>query len=94
MPRRVSIAFLLAILGHGFFIVTARYRLSYDAYNHMLFANHYAENWFSIWEPRWYRIIILENVNLPITPARDKPRWEYAHNLCYAMQAILHKAVT
>ncbi|HKY54908.1 MAG TPA: O-antigen ligase family protein, partial [Anaerolineales bacterium] len=25
-----------------------------DAYTHMLFANHYAENWFSLWEVRWY----------------------------------------
>jgi len=54
MPRQVRIAILLAFLGHGFFIITARYRLSYDAYTHMLFANHYAENWFSLWEARWY----------------------------------------
>src|SRR5215212_5258506 len=54
MPRRVHMAVLLAILFHGLFILTARYRLSYDAYTHMLFANHYAESWFSLWEPRWY----------------------------------------
>src|SRR5215211_3126040 len=54
IPRRVRLALLLAFLGHGLFIVTARYRLSYDAYTHMLFANHYAENWFSLWEMRWY----------------------------------------
>lgn len=54
MPRRVRTAVLLAFLCHGFFILTGRYRLSYDAYTHMLFANHYAENWFSLWEPRWY----------------------------------------
>ena len=54
MPRRVRLAVLLALLGHGFFILTGRYRLSYDAYTHMLFANHYAENWFSLWETRWY----------------------------------------
>jgi O-antigen ligase len=54
IPRRVQLAILLAFLCHGFFIVTARYRLSYDAYTHMLFANHYAENWFSLWESRWY----------------------------------------
>jgi len=54
IPRRVQLAILLAFLCHGFFILTARYRLSYDAYTHMLFANHYAENWFSLWEPRWY----------------------------------------
>ena len=54
IPRRVQLAILLAFLCHGFFIFIARYRLSYDAFTHMLFANHYAENWFSLWEPRWY----------------------------------------
>jgi len=54
IPRRVQLAILIAFVCHGFFILTARYRLSYDAYTHMLFANHYAENWFSLWEPRWY----------------------------------------
>jgi hypothetical protein len=54
IPRRVRLAILIAVLCHGFFILTARYRFSYDAYTHMLFANHYAENWFSLWEPRWY----------------------------------------
>lgn len=54
IPRRVQIAVWLALLCHGFFILTARYRLSYDAYTHMLFANHYTENWFSLWETRWY----------------------------------------
>jgi len=54
MPRRVRMAVLIAIICHGLFILTARYRLSYDAYTHMLFANHYAENWFSLWETRWY----------------------------------------
>ncbi len=54
IPRRVHYAVLLAFVAHGFFIVTARYRLSYDAYTHMLFANHYAQDWFSLWETRWY----------------------------------------
>ncbi|HSM72542.1 MAG TPA: hypothetical protein VK851_13445, partial [Anaerolineales bacterium] len=54
IPRRVQIAVWLAFLCHGLFILTARYRLSYDAYTHMLFANHYAEHWFSLWETSWY----------------------------------------
>jgi hypothetical protein len=54
MPRRIRLAILSAFLFHGMFILSARYRLSYDAYTHMLFANHYAENWFSLWETRWY----------------------------------------
>lgn len=54
IPRRVKIAILLALIGHGIFILTARYRLSYDAFTHMLFADHYASDWFSLWETRWY----------------------------------------
>src|SRR5512133_2650411 len=53
IPRRVRLATLIAVLCHGLFILSGRYRFSYDAYTHMLFANHYAENWFSLWEPRW-----------------------------------------
>jgi len=54
IPRRVRLAITIAFLFHGLFILSTRYRLSYDAYTHMLFANHYAENWFSLWETRWY----------------------------------------
>lgn len=54
IPRRVLFAILIAFISHGFFILAARYRLSYDAYTHMLFADHYAKDWFSLWEPRWY----------------------------------------
>ena len=54
IPRRVRLAILIAFICHGIFILSGRYRLSYDAYTHMLFANHYAESWFSLWETRWY----------------------------------------
>jgi O-Antigen ligase len=54
IPRRVKIATVLAFGLHGILILTARYRLSYDAYNHMFFADHYRLNWWSLWEPRWY----------------------------------------
>ena len=54
MPRRIWFAVLLAGICHGFFVLTGRYHLSYDAYTHMLFADHYASNWFSLWETRWY----------------------------------------
>ena len=54
MPRKVLWATLLGSALHGFFVLTARYRWSYDAYTHMLFGNHYRENWFGLWEPRWY----------------------------------------
>jgi len=54
IPKRVWFSVILAALCHGLFILTARYQLSYDAYTHMFFADHYAGNWFSLWEPRWY----------------------------------------
>jgi O-antigen ligase len=54
LPRRTLLAILLAFLLHGLFILTARYRSSYDAYTHMLFADHYARDWFSLWDIRWY----------------------------------------
>jgi O-antigen ligase len=54
MPRRVKLATFLAFLLHGILILTAGYRMSYDAYNHMFFASHYQANWWSLWEPRWY----------------------------------------
>ena len=54
MPRRVKIATFLALCLHGILILTASYRLSYDAYNHMFFASHYQSDWWSLWEPRWY----------------------------------------
>ena len=52
--RPVRFAILLAFICHGLFILSARYRLSYDAYTHMLFADHYANDWFSLWSTRWY----------------------------------------
>ncbi len=54
MPRRVKIATLVAFILHGILVLTARYRLSYDAYNHQFFADHYLRDWWSLWEPRWY----------------------------------------
>ena len=54
MPRRVRLAAWLAFALHGILILTARYRLSYDAYDHMFFGDHYRLDWWSLWEPRWY----------------------------------------
>lgn len=50
MHLAVGLAFFL----NGIFILTACYRLSYDAYTHMLFADHYRLNWWSLWDPRWF----------------------------------------
>ena len=54
MPRRVRQAILIAFVLQGVLVLTARYRLSYDAYTHMFFADHYRLNWWSLWDPRWY----------------------------------------
>ncbi len=54
MPRNVKLAVLIAFGLHGVLILTAQYQLSYDAYNHMFFADHYLQNWWSLWEARWY----------------------------------------
>jgi len=54
MPRQVKTATCLAFGLNGILILTARYRLSYDAYNHMFFADHYLRDWWSLWETRWY----------------------------------------
>ena len=54
IPNRVWWASVLAFVLQGTFILTARYRLSYDAYNHMFFGDHYLTDWWTLWEPRWY----------------------------------------
>ncbi len=54
MPRSVRLATLISFLLHGAFILAARYRMSYDAYVHMFFADHYRLDWWSLWDTRWY----------------------------------------
>jgi O-antigen ligase len=54
MPRTVRLAVLCSFLFHGALILSVRFRLSYDAYNHMFFGDHYRMNWWSLWEARWY----------------------------------------
>ncbi len=51
---RLWIALLTATLWHGGLLVSGSYRRTYDAYIHMFFGDHYARDWFSTWEPRWY----------------------------------------
>jgi len=50
----VRLAVLFSFLLHGALILAARYRLSYDAYNHMFFGDHYRMDWWSLWDTRWY----------------------------------------
>lgn len=54
MTRNARLAILASFILHGVLILARRYRLSYDAYNHMFFGDHYRMDWWSLWEPRWY----------------------------------------
>src|SRR5512139_2416322 len=48
------LAVLFSFLLHGGLILAARYRFSYDTYNHMFFGDHYRMDWWSLWDARWY----------------------------------------
>ena len=50
----VRLAVLFSFLFHGALILAGRYRLSYDAYTHMFFGDHYRMDWWSLWDARWY----------------------------------------
>ncbi len=52
--RRLKIAFFLNLIFQALLVAAARYRGSYDAYTHMLFADHYRTDWWSLWDPHWY----------------------------------------
>lgn len=54
MLKRVHHAVWIALALHGALILIGQYRLSYDAYTHMFFADHYQRGWWSLWEARWY----------------------------------------
>ena len=49
-----NIRYLLALIVNVPLILFRVYEISYDAYTHMFFAKHYMENWFSLWETKWY----------------------------------------
>ena len=54
VDRRLPVALAAAFLLHGGLLVSGSYRRTYDAYIHMFFGDHYARDWFSTWETRWY----------------------------------------
>src|SRR5688572_19065642 len=54
MPRAARLAVLCSFLFHGILILAARYHVSYDAYIHMFFGDHYRMDWWSLWDTRWY----------------------------------------
>ena len=52
--RLLLIALVLVVLFHGSLLLAGSYQRTYDAYVHIFFADHYARNWFSGWDDRWY----------------------------------------
>jgi hypothetical protein len=46
--------YLAAFVFNLTLVVLRVYELSYDAFTHLFFANHYANDWFGIWDSRWY----------------------------------------
>ncbi len=54
MNRLLSLAVLVSFGLHGLLITNHLYRMSYDAFVHLFFADHYRRAWWELWEPRWY----------------------------------------
>jgi len=52
-PRPI-VSVALAVLLHGALLVAGSFRSTYDAYVHIFLGDHYARDWFSTWETRWY----------------------------------------
>ena len=44
----------VATVVHGVLLASGSYQRTYDAYVHIFFGDHYARDWFSTWETRWY----------------------------------------
>ncbi len=54
VPTRLRIALGLTVLFHGSLLVNGTFRGTYDAYVHIFLGDHYARDWFSTWDQRWY----------------------------------------
>jgi len=54
LSGNARLAVLFSFISHGILILAARYRLSFDAYIHMFFGDHYRMDWWSLWDTRWY----------------------------------------
>ncbi|MCI4658965.1 hypothetical protein [Cryobacterium zhongshanensis] len=52
--RLLFIALILVLVFHGSLLLAGSYQRTYDAYVHIFFADHYARDWFSSWDTRWY----------------------------------------
>ncbi|NNE27944.1 MAG: hypothetical protein HKN09_13955 [Saprospiraceae bacterium] len=51
--KYLYLALVLGLLLHGTNVFFS-FESTYDAFVHIFFADHYAEDWFSSWDQRWY----------------------------------------
>jgi hypothetical protein len=49
----LRMALLVGLVGHGL-VLPFTFENTYDAFVHIFFADHYANDWFNLWETRWY----------------------------------------
>ncbi|MEM7094108.1 MAG: hypothetical protein AAF567_13970 [Actinomycetota bacterium] len=54
VPPRLRWAYIVTAVYHGGLLLFGTYRTTYDAYVHLFLADHYARDWFSTWDTRWY----------------------------------------
>ncbi len=54
VPPRLVWALLIVLVFHGSLLLSGSFAGTYDAYVHMFLGDHYARDWFSTWEQRWY----------------------------------------
>ncbi len=54
VPPRLRWALILVLLFHGSLLIFGTFRGTYDAYVHIFLGDHYARDWFSTWDQRWY----------------------------------------
>ncbi len=54
VPIRLRWALLFVLMFHGGLLLFRSYENTYDAYVHIFLGDHYARNWFSTWDQRWY----------------------------------------
>ncbi len=45
---------VLSLLFNLPYVIFRLQRTAFDTYTHLFFADHYRQDWWSLWEPRWY----------------------------------------
>ncbi len=50
----LAAALVITIVFHGTLLFTGSFTETYDAFIHIFLGDHYARDWFSTWDQRWY----------------------------------------